>query len=290
MDSTNGGIVQFRNSFLLGTILCVTSVVLDVMGGTTGKNMSDRYFVDSPIQGGVAVLAGQEAHHLIHVMRIAVGEEVVLFDGSGVEFTGRVERVGRAEVRVAVVAKQEVDRELPFDLTLGVPLPKGDRQKWLVEKAVELGVRRIVPLRTARSVAQPVEHALARLERTVIEASKQCGRNRLLEIEEPSRWAEFVQRTGQDAWRWIAHPGGQSAQSVGLSSARTLPRASTAMVAIGPEGGFGDEEVALALAAGWQPVDLGPRILRIETAAVWLCALLVHAFGSEPRLLEDKMG
>ena len=243
--------------------------------------MSDRYFVDSPIQGEVAIVTGPEAHHLIHVMRAAAGLEVTLFDGSGVEFTGRVEKVGRTEVRVAILASEAADRELPFDLVLGVALPKGDRQKWLVEKAVELGVRRIVPLRTARSVAQPIEQALTRLRRTVVEASKQCGRNRLLEIEEPRHWAEFVAGHAEAACRWLAHPGGLTAQPAGLAGGPTGVRARPAVVAIGPEGGFSPEEVASAVAAGWQPVDLGPRILRVETAAVWLCALVLHAFGGD---------
>ena len=87
-------------------------------------------------------------------------------------------------------------------------LPKGDRQKWLVEKAVELGVTRIVPLRTQRGVAQPVEQALVRLRRAVIEASKQCGRNRLLQIDEPRAWPDFVADAADTPCRLLAHPGG----------------------------------------------------------------------------------
>lgn len=243
--------------------------------------MSDRYFVDSPISGETAVLTGPEAHHLIHVMRAAPGLKVVLFDGSGVEFTGRVEKVGRSEVCVAIASREQRSRELPLELILGVSLPKGDRQKWLVEKAVELGVRRLVPLRTARSVAQPVEQALNRLRRTVVEASKQCGRNRLLEIDEPRAWSEFVAEPAgaARAARWVAHPGGLAADQVGLAAGTSAAGAATVVAAIGPEGGFRDEEIALAVGAGWQLVDLGPRILRVETAAIWFCALAVHAFG-----------
>ena len=120
---------------------------------------ADRYFVETPIGKTGAVLAGPEAHHLIHVMRAKPGVRVVLFDGSGAKFAGEVKRVGRAEVELAIHAREEIDRELPIELTLGVACPKGDRQKWLVEKAVELGVTRLVPLATAQSVAQPVEQA-----------------------------------------------------------------------------------------------------------------------------------
>ena len=142
--------------------------------------MADRYFVQPEITGDRAVLAGPEAHHLLHVMRLGIGDRVTLFDGSGAEFLAQITRLGRSEVELSVLAREPIDRELPIDFTLAVALPKGDRQKWLVEKAVELGVTRLVPLRTARSVAQPGPQVAKRLARTGIEASKQCRRNRLL--------------------------------------------------------------------------------------------------------------
>ena len=112
--------------------------------------MPDRYFADSAIVSDRATLSGPEAHHLVHVMRAQAGDEVLLFDGSGAEFLARVEHVGRAEVQLAIVSRAEVDRELAFPLVLGVALPKGDRQRWLVEKATELGVTQLVPLITTR--------------------------------------------------------------------------------------------------------------------------------------------
>ncbi len=156
--------------------------------------MLDRYFHDEPISGDRAVLTGAEAHHLIHVMRAAPGLEVVLFDGGGDEFRAAVERVGRGDVQLAILSRERVDRELPLSITLGVALPKGDRQRWLVEKATELGVGRIVPLLTRRAVARPSEQTLKRLHRAVVEASKQCGRNRLMQIDEPRSWPEFPRR------------------------------------------------------------------------------------------------
>ena len=176
---------------------------------------ADRYFCESTIMGDKAVLSGQEAHHLINVMRGGPGTRVVLFDGSGWEYSAQVEQIGRTEATLAILGRQEVDRELPIEIHLGVSLPKGDRQKWLVEKSVELGVGRLIPLKTARSVAQPVEQALARLKRTVIEASKQCGRNRLMEISEPQDWGDFAAGVPADGLRLLAHPdpGGRGAAS-----------------------------------------------------------------------------
>jgi 16S rRNA (uracil1498-N3)-methyltransferase len=235
--------------------------------------MTERYFSDQPLSSGRAVLGGPEAHHLIHVMRAAPGMRVVLFDGHGAEFPAVVQQVGRSEVDLSVVSRDEVNRELPIDLTLGVALPKGDRQKWLVEKAVELGVTRIAPLRTDRGVAQPVEQALQRLRRTVVEASKQCGRNRLLQIEEPRNWSDFVEASANVTCRLLAHPHGACTAS-DLSVIDESP--DCVFLAVGPEGGFTDEEVALATAAGWRTIDLGPRILRVETAALALSAMVVQ--------------
>lgn len=216
------------------------------------------------------VLGGSEAHHLLHVMRAKPGVEVVLFDGRGAEFLARVEETGRNSVELEIVQRQEADRELPFLLTLGVCLPKGDRQKWLVEKTVELGLTRLVPLVTERSVAQPVDTALERLRRGIVEASKQCGRNRLMEIGTPQRWADFVHAADADAGRWLAHPSGDVGSwphrpSTGLCGDVCL--------AVGPEGGFTEDELALAAEAGWQRIALGPRILRVETAAVLMVGL-----------------
>ena len=147
--------------------------------------MSDRFFVSEPITDDHATLDGPEAHHLLHVMRAAVGTAVTLFDDSGAEFTAVVESTRRSEATLRITERHEVNRELHFPLTVGVALPKGDRQKWLVEKLTELGVTTLVPLITERGVAQPTASAVERLARSVIEAAKQCGRNRLMQIAEP---------------------------------------------------------------------------------------------------------
>jgi len=243
--------------------------------------MADRYFLETPPADGIALLSGSEAHHLAHVMRARAGDEVLLFDGSGAEFTARVEQIGRSEIRLAVVSRRQADLELAGDLELGVALPKGERQRWLVEKAVELGVRRLTPLVTQRGVAQPSGAAVVRLRRAVIEASKQCGRNRLMEIAEPQPLAAFLARQAADALRWFAHPGGAP-----LSIAFTVADKGSAprgvLLAVGPEGGFDDQEVALAREQGWQILGLGPRTLRVETAALALAAVAAAQFQRSP--------
>jgi 16S rRNA (uracil1498-N3)-methyltransferase len=239
--------------------------------------MSDRFYSAEPITTERVTLDGPEAHHLLHVMRAAVGDHITLFDNSGAEFPAEIEKLHRSNVDLRVVERVETDRELAFPLTIGIALPKGDRQKWLVEKLTELGVTTLVPLETARGVAQPTASALERLERSAIEAAKQCGRNRLMRIAEPQTWSDWLAAPQSEIrnpkseippLRLIAHPGATQLSKLSLAAAQ--PTA----IAIGPEGGLTDEEVAAATAAGWQTVDLGPRILRVETAAIALAAAI----------------
>lgn len=238
--------------------------------------MSHRYFVDSPIMGSKATLTGAEAHHLLRVMRATTGTEVVLFDGTGVEFRCCVDRAGRSRADLTVLARAEVNRELPASLVLGVGLPKANRQRWLVEKAVELGVTRLVPLEMQRSVVHVDPAALGRLRRTVIEASKQCGRNCLMQIDPPCAWAQFVGTaragaTSRNVLRWVADPG-RPPLDLRKPPTQTTP-ITHVLLAIGPEGGLTDAETRIAHHAGWDLVGLGKRILRIETAALALATL-----------------
>lgn len=231
--------------------------------------MTHRYFVETPITGDEALVADAEAHHLAHVMRVKAGAEVTLFDGSGLEFTAEVVKVGRSEVRCAIRTREVVDRELNREITLASALPRGDRQKWLIEKATELGVRRFVPLRTHRAVVQPDAGAETRLRRAVIEASKQCRRNVLMEIAPSTDVGAYVAGADVSALRILGKP--ESTQSLTELTRNPPPAETKIVLLVGPEGGFTPEEEAAALAAGWQGINLGPRILRIETAAALLC-------------------
>ncbi|HEY2759433.1 MAG TPA: 16S rRNA (uracil(1498)-N(3))-methyltransferase [Pirellulales bacterium] len=233
--------------------------------------MSERFFVDARIAGNSARLHGPEAHHLAHVMRAKIGEQVTLFDGSGAEYEAHIVAIGRAEVDLAVDQRREVARESKVELTIATALPKGDRQRWLVEKAVELGLAELAPLTTERSTSRPSDGALERLRRAVIEASKQCGRNRLMVIGEPRSWQAVVDSAPKDSLRLLAHPGGAPLRQVlsRLVDQENYPRV---FAAVGPEGGFTDDEVQASLAAGFEAIDLGPRVLRIETAAIAIAA------------------
>jgi 16S rRNA (uracil1498-N3)-methyltransferase len=228
--------------------------------------MGNRFFVEQPIDAPRAVLGGIDAHHLRHVLRARRGDQVVLFDGTGREFVARVESLDRSGVELAILDSMSVDRELPRTIVVGVCFPKADRQRWLVEKLVELGVSRVVPLRSARSVVHPDERALGKLQRTVIEASKQCGRNRLMDIGELTGFQDFVRAVPADVTRWLADPAADQDRIPAIAGGG-------AALLVGPEGGFTAEEAEIARQLGWHSVSLGPRTLRIETACLALATL-----------------
>jgi len=230
--------------------------------------MTHRYFCQERIVPPKATLVGQEATHLGRVMRGSIGDEVVVFDGDGSEYDAVVREVSRHRIDLTITETRWIDRELPTPLTLAVSVPKGDRQKWLVEKAVELGVSTLVPLQTERSVAQPRRAALDKFQRWVIEACKQCGRNRLMRVEEPREWSEFLQDHADSPNRFVAHPTGDASLPMLTQTPNPV------YAAVGPEGGFTDEEIAAAASLDWRVISLGRRILRVETAALALAAIV----------------
>jgi 16S rRNA (uracil1498-N3)-methyltransferase len=224
--------------------------------------MADRYFVPRPLAAGPVLLDGAEARHLAVVCRVRAGDAVTLFNGDGREYPARVVAVSKRAVDLDVEGVAEPARETPFRLEAAAPLPKGDRAQFLLEKLTELGVTAFTPLRTARSGLRPGDAKMEKLQRYVIEASKQCGRNVLLHVGPLTEWEAFVSGTDLPGRKLLAHPGGGRAAAGG-----------DVVFAVGPEGGFTDAEVERGRAAGWEVVGLGPRVLRVETAALALAVL-----------------
>jgi 16S rRNA (uracil1498-N3)-methyltransferase len=225
------------------------------------NGMSERYFVDQPLAIGPVGLVGPEAHHLAVVCRVRPGDRVYLFNGDGRQYKATVVEAGKRSVRVDIDVIEEPPRELGFRLEVAAPLPKGDRGQFLIEKLTELGVTEFVPLRTARSVVHPKD--IERPRRYVIEASKQCGRNMLMRVAPVTEWRDYASRRELSGLKLLAHPGGEAI----AGGHRT-----DVTCAVGPEGGFTEEEVALAQGLGWRIVSLGPRTMRVETAALVLAA------------------
>lgn len=232
--------------------------------------MADRFYTSGSLTPGEFILEGPEAHHLATVRRIAVGARVVLFCGDGLDYPAEVVAADRKRAVLNVLAPVAVDRELGFRLDIAAALPKGDRGDFLVEKLTELGATRLIPLQTQRTVVLPKENRLANLRHGVIEASKQCGRNVLMQIDSLRPWPEVAASADLPAIRMILDPGPECTRVSALDTGAI--RFAGAAFAIGPEGGFSDEEVVEAERNGWRRISLGPRILRIETAAIAMAA------------------
>jgi 16S rRNA (uracil1498-N3)-methyltransferase len=211
------------------------------------------------------------------VRRLGPGAVVEIFDGAGFGTRAVVAGVGKDWVDLDTMGDPLPDRLPGCRLTLATAVPKGERFDWLVEKATELGVDRLVPLVTERSVVDPGAAKLDRLRRVIVEAAKQCGRNRLMALERPLPWSLWLAEPSAVTPRLIAHPGGV------LPPAWPRSRhGGGATLAIGPEGGFTEAEVEAARVAGWQVVGLGATLLRIETAGLAGCAaILALCEGSE---------
>ena len=228
-----------------------------------------RFLVNSLPAGGLVELDESESRHASKVLRLGVGEHVSLFADGGAEAQGTIVTVGKRIVTVEVLHRTDTNRELLHSIEMWVALPKGDRQKTLVDGLVQLGVARLIPLIAARGVAQPSGTAISRLQRVVVESSKQCGRNQLMEIGEP-RSLDALEPCGVPSASLFAHPYG-SGNALSHFDSVAVPGGS-ARVAIGPEGGFTDQEVEQLRDANWSQVSLGARVLRVEMAALMVAA------------------
>ena len=230
-----------------------------------------RLFVpEAPAADGTVHIPRAELRHL-HALRLGPGDRLCVFDDAGREHAVVLDRVTAREARGRVVATSVVTHESPLELVLVAALVKHDKMDWVVEKATELGVSRIVPVTTRYTVARGAH--LERWRRIVVAAAKQCGRTRIPVVDEPRTFADVV----REPWRGLRLLAWEDEQAVRWAD---LPGATTAVtLLIGPEGGFDDGEVAAARAGGFVTVSLGGRVLRAETAAVVATALCQHRWG-----------
>lgn len=221
-----------------------------------------RFFLPSLPESGLLKLSASESLHASNVLRLKVGDRVVVFDGQGNAVEAELTEVSKKSTSAQVLGAVPPQDDSP-ELHLAVSLPKGDRQKVLIDSLTQLGVKCLTPLICSRGVAKPTGNAVERLERSVVEACKQCQRNTLMLIHEPLSVEQLVVKDEaeiRDALKLIAHP-------YKADSLKSTPAEQPVIAMVGPEGGFTEEEVELSTRAGWVPIRLGHNILRVETAA-----------------------
>lgn len=234
-----------------------------------------RFFCPAPLQTGLALSLQSGAARHVQVLRMQPGEVITLFNGEGGEFEATVTRMGRSDVDVEVGTHHAVEREAPCAVHLLAGITANERMDWLVEKATELGASSITPITAERSVlklkGERADKKLAHWQGVAVAAAEQCGRNRVTRID-----------AARSVAQWVAqHPAGQAGVRLVLSlseGTRPLNDAvqgqSSVTLLSGPEGGLTPAEEAQALAAGFVPVTLGPRVLRAETAPLAVLAAL----------------
>ena len=240
--------------------------------------MVPRLFFDGPLSSGrTVVLPQRQAHHALRVLRLAAGDDVVLFDGGGGEYAGRIEPAG-AEVRVALLRHDPADRTPPLPITLAQALVAAEKMDWLVQKATELGVAGIAPLETERCVVrlsgERSVRRVAHLREVAVSACEQCGLNRVPQVADLERLPDFLAAASQDqAARVVLAPGARRRLA-------ELPRPSgRVLLLVGPEGGLSAGELAAARSCGFEQVSLGPRTLRTETAGLAAIAAMLALWG-----------
>ena len=242
---------------------------------------SHRFFCTLPLSSGLRLdLPDNAARHACRVLRLREGDKLVLFDGAGGEYVCCISGVGRDRVTVDVLDWREIERESPLEITLVQALQSGEKMDMTVQKAVELGVTRIVPVASRRSVVrlegERAERRVGHWRNIVIAACEQCGRNRLPEVSALENLGHWLGKpVPEGVLRLMLDPG----------SERTLndippPLAGGGVeVLIGAEGGLAPDEMKLAELAGFVPVRLGPRILRTETAGLATLAAIQCVWG-----------
>lgn len=230
-----------------------------------------RLYVETTLAVGVFVeLDAAQANYLGNVLRLKEGDQLLIFDGASGEWLAQIAETGKKRMTLSVVEPTRPPEAVP-DLWLAFAPVKKGRVDWLVEKAVELGVEKLVPVITQRTIVDKLN--MERMRAHIVEAAEQCGRTALAEIVEPVKLDAFLK--GRDQARTIYF-----ADETGGETAMEAFKAGPALILTGPEGGFTTEEAAAIRAApNSRAISLGPRILRAETAALAAVAAWMSAAG-----------
>ena len=231
---------------------------------------------DIPAHGIFDAPPGQ-AHHVAHVLRLAAGDALTVFDGRGLEYPGVIERLNKSAVTLRVSEPSEVTRESPLRVTLAQGISSGERMDYTVQKAVELGITAIQPLAVERSVvrlsAERAAKRLAHWQAIAVAACEQSGRNYVPVVHPVTSFTSWIAEVPVDALRLTLSPDASS-----MLRELDAPQGGVVLL-VGPEGGLAPRELEVALAASFRPLRLGPRVLRTETAALAALAAMQAMWG-----------
>lgn len=233
------------------------------------------------IHNGRVRLTGDQARQIVRVLRLAAGDRIVVLDGRGSEYEAAIEQAASDSVSATILSQRPCPGEPVLPLTLYQALLKRDKFEWVLQKATEVGVTRIVPVVTRRSLVQDTrlkDSKAGRWEKILTEAAEQSRRGRVPELAAPMPWPQALADAARADLALVAWEEGARPLRDALT-ATAVPVQSLSLL-IGPEGGLTADEIAQATRSGVQPVSLGPRILRTETAAVVAAALILYELSA----------
>lgn len=241
-----------------------------------------RFFVPKKnLRESRGLIDGQEFMHLKKVLRLGPGDRITVFDDSGWEHDAIIRELSAERGEIEIVRSYEAGRESALQVTLGVALTKGEKMDFVVEKATELGVQKIVPFTSTFSVPKldvdKIAARTARWRKIALSATKQCGRTRVPEILPLCKFETLVKSDSAQALKLLFWEDEQH-QSLRQAHEK-YSQAKSLLLAVGPEGGFANQEAALAKSHGFEPIHLGRRILRAETAALAALTLVQFLWG-----------
>ncbi len=241
-----------------------------------------RFFVNtSDISDNIITIKDKDAYHIARSLRMAVGDEISVCDDGGAVYLARLTKIRDEECSAEITSKMETFTESPVEITLYMAYPKGDKLETIVQKSVELGASVIVPFESSRCIKRPAEDKLAkiseRLNRIAEEAAKQCKRSKLPSVERMIKFPELLTKIGGYDLTLFCYEG-EGTESLKSILGKYAKQDGRIAVIIGSEGGFSEAEAKAITDAGAKCVNLGPRILRCETAPDYCLAAISYHF------------
>ena len=241
------------------------------------RSTGTRLYCDLPLSPGAEiVLPEAAARHALTVLRLQTGDTLNLFNGEGGEFRASLVAVSKREARVRLLEFHAAERESPLEITLALGISAGERMDYSLQKATELGVSAIQPRATERSVVklagERADKRLQHWQHVVIAACEQCGRNRVPAVAPVQKFYAYLAAVERNQRRLLLSPDA-------ATPLKRVPPAASVVLLVGAEGGLAPAECEAAEASGFEPVSLGPRILRTETAPVAALAVLQALWG-----------
>jgi len=237
-----------------------------------------RHYVDAPLAAGTRVALPESAvAHLVRVLRLGVGDRFDLFNGDGCDYTARLVSVGKKSAEAELLERTEVGTESPLRITLVQGIARGEKMDLILQKATELGVACIAPVVTERTEVrldgERMEKKMQHWRGVLASACEQCGRARLPQILEPQSLANFAAGDSSDR-RFVLDPeAGRTLAGVAIAQGESIS------LLVGPEGGLSERDLAAVRAARYEGLELGPRILRTETAGLAAIAAMNALYG-----------